>query len=482
MLLVAPTVAAAQGGVDLGEVDFPNSGAEAAQEPFRRGLLLLHNFEYPDARSAFEEARRRDPGFALAYWGEALTYDHPLWGEENLDAARAALRELAETREARLARAPTARERGYLRAVHELFGDGDKPERDRRYAAAMRELAERYPEDDDAAALYALALLGTAEEGRDPGIYMQAAAVLEELVDRSPRHPGALHYMIHAYDDPVHAPLGLRAARAYSTVAADAVHALHMPSHIFFALGMWEEAIRMNEASWQASVERARRLDSGPASWSYHALWWLHYAYLQERRLDDARRLLAIAEEALEESGAGTIRYHLAQMRAAHVVADPTAGDLVEDALVGEGMGGRARAANLLAAGLALLSDGRPDAARGAWRELERVGRADPEPAVRAMEMQMRGARLLHSGERREGLALLREAAELEWSIPYVFGPPLVVKPGYELLGEALLAAGDRTAAAAAFRKALERAPGRTLSVEGVARATGETADGGVRR
>ncbi|MFW6085468.1 MAG: hypothetical protein ACODAA_09660, partial [Gemmatimonadota bacterium] len=333
------TTVPAAGQDALGDADFRNSGAPEAQEPFRRGLLLLHNFEYADARAAFLEARRRDPAFAMAYWGEALTYDHPLWGEEDLDAARDALakldRAMKETpvsatpessqssHRASGASGPTSRELAYIDAVRTLFGEGPKAERDARYAAAMGEIAKRYSDDADAAALHALALLGTAEDGRDFTIYMKAAAVLEELIDRHPRHPGALHYMIHAYDDPVHAPLGLRAAEAYAEVAADAVHALHMPSHIFFALGMWDDVARMNERSWRASIERAERQELGPDAYSYHALWWLHYAHLQRGRMDEAGRLLDVAREALAESGAGTIRYHLQQMRAAHIVADP---------------------------------------------------------------------------------------------------------------------------------------------------------------
>lgn len=471
----------------LGDVEFPNSGAPEAQEPFRRGLLLLHNFEYQDARTAFLEAQRRDPAFAMAYWGEALTYDHPLWGDENLDAAREALRELDEalngasgsaTHEvsdpAAGPRSLTPRESAYVGAVRELFGEGTKAERDVRYAEAMGRLAEEHPSDADAAALHALALLGTAESGRDFSIYMTAAAVLEELIDRHPRHPGALHYMIHAYDDPVHAPLGLRAARAYSEVAADAVHALHMPSHIFFALGMWDDVARMNERSWQASIDRAERLDFGPGAYSYHALWWLHYAYLQQGRTDEATRLLAEADAALRESGAGTVRYHRAQMRAAQIVDDPATAleaGLVDAALADTALGVGARASNLLAGGLALIAAGRTDEADGVSEQLrELAGRSsDDVPAV--SDMLLRGMLLVETERREEGLALLREAATLEASLPYEFGPPPIVKPSPELLGEALLANGERVEAVAAFDEALERAPGRRLSVRGLERA-----------
>ncbi len=474
----------------LGEVDFSNSGAAVAQDPFHRGLLLLHNFEYQDARKAFLEAQRRDPAFAMAYWGEALTYDHPLWGEENLDAAREALRELDGVLEgasgsttselsspASGLRTPTSREAAYIGAVRDLFGEGAKADRDARYAEAMGRLAAAHPADADAVALYALALLGTAEDGRDFSVYMNAAAVLEELIDRHPRHPGALHYMIHAYDDPVHAPLGLRAARAYADVAADAVHALHMPSHIFFALGMWDDVARMNERSWQASIERAEERDFGPGAYSYHALWWLHYAYLQQDRADEATRLLDAAHEALRESGTRTVRYHRAQMRAAQIVDDPAAAleaGLVDAAFADTAVGLHARASSLLAAGLALVTTGRIDEAERASGRLRALAESDSSQIPQVSEMLLRGALLVETGRREEGLALLREAAEIETSLPYEFGPPLIVKPASELLGEALLAIGEREEAVAAFAAVLERAPGRRLSARGLetARAT----------
>src|SRR5690606_15789431 len=169
-------------------------------------------------------------------WGEALTHHHPIWMEQDRDAALAALDALATSPEARLALAPTEREKDYLRTLDVLFGEGEKEARDDAYAEAMAALAARYPDDLDAAAFHALALLGTAHEGRDFATYMRAAAVAEAVFDRNPRHPGAAHYLIHAYDDPVHAPPGLRPARAYAEIAPDASHALHMPSHIYVAL------------------------------------------------------------------------------------------------------------------------------------------------------------------------------------------------------------------------------------------------------
>src|SRR5262249_27211891 len=268
----------------------------------------------------FREAQKIEPGFAMAYWGEAMTFNHPLWMEQDRDAALAALKKLAPTSEVRLVKAPTDREKGYLSPLELLYGDGDKPSRDRDYAEAMRRLHEKYPQDLDAASFYALALLGTTEGKRDYATYMKAAAIAEEVFAKNPLHPGAVHYLIHCYDDPVHAPLGMRVARVYAKIAPAAGHALHMPSHIFFASGMWEEAAASNEAAWKASVDRANRKKLGPDNHSYHALFWLEYANLELGRYAEARRDLALMEKDAAASKSTTARSHLAMMRAAYLV------------------------------------------------------------------------------------------------------------------------------------------------------------------
>jgi len=231
---------------DVGVVTFANSGAPEAQQSFLHGLALLHDFEYEDAAASFRAAQKIDPSFAMAYWGEAMTYTHPVWFQQDAAAARAVLQRLGVTPEERSAKAKTERERDYLRAVDVLYGFGTKDERDFKYAEAMRTVHERYPDDVDATAFYAVALLGTSHQGRDFPTYMRAAALLEEVLPSHPTHPGVLHYLIHCYDDPIHAPLGMRAARRYGAVAPNAGHALHMTSHIFIAMGMWDDVIDAN--------------------------------------------------------------------------------------------------------------------------------------------------------------------------------------------------------------------------------------------
>ncbi|HEU4886389.1 MAG TPA: hypothetical protein VFV49_00775, partial [Thermoanaerobaculia bacterium] len=319
----------AQAGV--GDVAFANSGKPEAQQAFLRGMGLLHNFEYPRAAKAFQEAQQIDPSFAMAYWGEAMTHTHPIWFQQDAEAARAVLQRLGATSAERLAKAGTERERDYLRTLDVLYGEGTKNERDFLYADAMAALHARYPGDVDATAFYALALLGTAHQGRDFTIYMRAAALLEEVFPANTRHPGVLHYLIHAYDDPAHAPLGMRAARIYGSVAPDAGHALHMTSHIFIALGMWDDVIDANRRAIRV-VNKQRSARQAPKADCGHYPTWLHYGLLQKGQDHEARQALeacrasAFAEKFVPGQPGEQQQYRLdeyAVMRA-HQIASST--------------------------------------------------------------------------------------------------------------------------------------------------------------
>ena len=225
------------GPVELGKIDFPTSGPADAQKYFIEGVLLLHSFEYGRARRAFQQASSESRDFAMAYWGEAMTYDHPIWPEYDPVGASDALARLGPTPDARRAKAPTEREKMYLDAVERLFSrSGDREQVAADYSAAMERLAKRFPDDLEAQAFYSLSLLGLTRTTRSTENYMRAAAVAEGVYQKNPNHPGALHYLIHSYDDPVHAPLGLRAARAYGTVARGSVAcAAHAVAHLFCA-------------------------------------------------------------------------------------------------------------------------------------------------------------------------------------------------------------------------------------------------------
>jgi len=465
---------------DLGETTFANSGSEAAQADFLRGLLLLHSFEYAAARTSFRAALDSDPGFYMASWGEAMTFNQPIWGEQDLQAARAVLARLGPNRESRLARAPTERERGYFAAIEALYGEGEKEERDANYNAALGELARRYPDDLDARAFYALSWLGLTGAVRDTANYMRAAAEAEAVYEVSRRHPGALHYLVHAYDDPVHAPLGLRAARLYGKVAPAASHAQHMPSHIFFALGMWDDAIEANVAS----LATAR----GQGHGGYHALEWLAYAWLQQGNREEAAKLVRIVEQDVAKQPTQANRTSLSFVRAMWLAE--TGGGAEVDAWPGVDEAGIASiysfTAHDFARGVtaARMGDGaRARTLLGAMRLRNAAARehvvgvvasrydtVTPEEAEQGslLATALEGAILFSEGEQEVGLARVREAIATAETIPFEYGPPYSAKPLTELLGDLLLAAERPEEAAVAYQRCLATMPNRRLSAQGL--------------
>ncbi len=445
-------------GPKLGTVHFPNSGAPAAQEPFIRGVAYLHSFEYEAAARAFREAQALDSSFAMAYWGEALTYTHPVWNEQDVAKAKAVL--------GRAPRATTPRERAYLGAVSTLYGEGPKATRDTLYANAMRELAAAYPEDAEARAFLALALLGLNQGVRDVPTYMKAAAIAEEIFRANPDHPGAAHYLIHSYDDPAHAQRGLPAARAYSQIAPGAAHAQHMTTHIFLALGMWEEVVKQNEIAAGPDRERWR---------AGHYTSWLGYGLLQLGRYDDARRHL----EAMR-SNSNSSRAYLLGMRAHFLINserwdDPARSWVLDQSDVGV----IARAMDAFALGYAATRRGDRATAQQRLTDLARLTAgpppASPDPGATRVPLilmrELEAAILVAEGKAEQALAPLRQATTMEDSLPVDFGPPDVVKPSYELLGEVLLGLNRPAEAQQAFQRALAMAPGRALSVRGLAKA-----------
>ncbi|MGH9368033.1 MAG: tetratricopeptide repeat protein [Thermoanaerobaculia bacterium] len=493
LALWAPLLRGQQPPGDLGRIDFPTSGSPEAQAHFLRGALLLHSFEYEDAAAEFRRARKIEPGFVMACWGEAMTFNHPLWMERDRDGARKALEELAASREARAGKAPTRREKMYLDAAEVLYADGEKAERDRAYAEAMHRLHEEFPEDLDAASFYALALLGTCEGRRDIPTYMRAAAVVEEVFARNPEHPGAAHYLIHSYDDPIHAPLGMRAARVYSKIAPAATHALHMPSHIFLASGMWDEVAASNEAAWQASLDRAARQKLGADAHSFHALSWLGYAYLQQGRYAEARRTLELMKRDAAKSGSKRARSHLVTMRAAYLVeTGQWNGDAARRPVEADDLS--PRNLELFVQGWRALETGDRAAAGQILRKMDTGGKKEGDGAGHAhavstadgsgwletdavLRKELESKIAFAAGETDRALALAREAAALEDATSYEFGPPDIVKPAHELAGEMLLAAGRAAEARKEFEAALARAPRRAASLLGLARAASSQGD-----
>jgi tetratricopeptide (TPR) repeat protein len=275
----------------LGTVHFPVSCAPAVQKPFERGIALLHSFWYEEAEKEFQQIAKDDPKCAMAHWGIAMSIWHQLWNHP--DAAMVKRGE-SEVKQAKSLHAKTDRERDYIAAMEAFYRGKTRVYQDRAdtYSTAMQTTYQRYPEDREAAAFYALSLL--ASEPDDDTTFAkrkQAAVVLEKLFAVEPDHPGVAHYLIHSYDKPQLAELGLPAARRYAQIAPAAPHALHMPSHIFARLGLWQDDIDSNLASI-AATRKTAAMHMGGEGHQFHAMDFLSYAYLQSGREADAQKVI----------------------------------------------------------------------------------------------------------------------------------------------------------------------------------------------
>jgi tetratricopeptide (TPR) repeat protein len=277
----------------LGTVNFPVSCAPAVQKPFERGVALLHSFWYDEAEKEFQQVASDDPHCAMAHWGVAISLWHQLWNEPD---AKLMQRGLDEVHQAKTTGGPaTPREKAYIAAIAAFYSDSEKMSheaRARAYSSAMKKVYETYPDDHEAAVFYALSLL--ASEPHDDATFAnrkQAAAILEKLFATEPDHPGVAHYLIHSYDKPQLAQLGLPAARRYAQVAPAAPHALHMPSHIFARVGLWQDDINSNLAS-VAATRKTAAMHMGGEGHQFHAMGFLLYAYLQSGREAEAAKVI----------------------------------------------------------------------------------------------------------------------------------------------------------------------------------------------
>ena len=270
----------------IGSYDFPTSASSEAQEHFIRGVGFLHSFGMTQAREAFHKAQELDPDFALAYWGETFTYQHPFYGPVD-ERPGQALMKLGATPEERLAKAPTEREKGFLKAAEAYaLAPGGMPERRIAWMNAMAELYEKFPEDDEVKAFYAVSTLSAATASGDmrERMNMRAGALALDLFKDNDNHPGAAHYVIHSFDDPLHAPIALEAALKYADIAPAVSHARHMPTHIFIQHGMWDRVAQWNDSAFQAARDLWKPGDT--VGDQNHSSDWGQYGDLQLGNLD----------------------------------------------------------------------------------------------------------------------------------------------------------------------------------------------------
>src|SRR5579864_6753185 len=276
----------------LGSVSFPISCAPAVQSTFNQGVALLHSFQYQEAEQTFTEVAQQDPQCAMAYWGEAMSLYHQLWDWPSADTLKQGLQ---DTIQAQKLRAQTDRERMYIVSAGVFFQDNanlSRASRVKAYSDWMNRIFTKYPDDVNAGAFYALSLITLQGKKADElANRKQAIDILDKLFAIAPNHPGVAHYLIHAADTPELASQGLVAARRYAKIAPDSSHALHMPSHIFVRLGLWQEAVESNLAA-EAAAAKATQAGHADASYQFHAMDFLNYAYLQSGQAAKARALV----------------------------------------------------------------------------------------------------------------------------------------------------------------------------------------------
>jgi tetratricopeptide (TPR) repeat protein len=491
----------------LGTVAFSASCSNDAQANFLRGVAALHSFWYEVALDEFRESTTIDPDCMMGYWGEAMAHNHPIWGDpQETESARKVLEQINDTPKL------TPREYAYLQAVKVLYGEGEKPARDRAYSAAMEKISRDYPDDVEAALFYALSLMGTvrAEDPAGLQILLRAGAIAADVYQKNANHPGAAHYILHAYDDPEHAAQALPAARHYAGIAPEAPHALHMPSHIFLQLGMWPEAAASNEASWRASDQWVKRKNLAISKRDYHGLHWLLYVYLQQGRHGKAEELLNVMRQSLAEFPKddpfnlmfGTFTY--ASMTAAFV-AETEQWDAAEQLLGSphaKAEDSRSQAGsspNLMQAyivvpqipaiftrGLAAAAQGSPDAQKY-MAELTTIreqqsGAKEPFIAqvvkmTEIQELEIAAMFNVAKGNFDDAIKTMKQATAREDAMPPPSGPPTEIKPPHELFGEILLRAGHPKEAAQQFTTSLRRHPNRARSLLGTARAAAKNGD-----
>src|SRR6266550_2133326 len=490
----------------VGKITFPITCTSDVQSDFARGVALLHSFFYEEARRVFTSVAERDPKCAMAQWGIAMTWWHPIWTPPTPDEMRAGK---AAIEKAMAMNVGTDRERGFITALNVYYNTADSSTtapvgqschgpvgpRDRvvAYEKAMRQLRDTYPDDFEVQTFYAFAVLGVGyATPNDTSLskQLEAAAIFEKLWKQNPNHPGVVHYLIHCYDYPALAQRGLTAAQSYASIAPWVPHALHMPSHIFTRLGMWDESIAANGASAEASRAYAamRHRDATEAE-ELHALDYMAYSYLQEARDTEAKKIVDLAAKVrktnpeLEFSAAYALaaiptRYAferndwasaatLTIPNVPHWSSFPFMEALIE---YGHALG-RAHIGDL-------------DGARKAIGRMQQLREATKEPKFdyfkNHLDLQMQAASAwiaASEGKKSEAIEMLRRAADAEDILGKHPVSPGAFVPIREQLGSLLLEGGQSKEAQHEFEVALKIYPGRFRGLYGAAQAAEQTGD-----
>jgi tetratricopeptide (TPR) repeat protein len=485
----APPPAAAKA---TGEVNFPISCGPAAQKIFNRAVWTLHSFWYPEAVKAFTEVTAAEPSCAMGYWGIAMSNWYPLW----YPPGPAALKAGSEAVEKAMAASPkTDRERDYIAAIAAMYRDSDKLDHRTRavaYEKAMEQVYLKYPEDREAAVFYGLALNAAAlPTDKTYANQRKAAEILNKVWAEQPNHPGVVHYLIHSDDSAQFAQAGLDAAICYAKIAPEVPHALHMPSHIFTRLGMWQQSIESNRAAHDVAIAYVHK-SLGPTGFdgeTVHTMDYLEYAYLQTGQDGAAKavvdELIGFRENAAPNLptayavAAIPVRYALERRdwKAAAALATAPIPFPLDKFPWAEAMISFARAL-----GAAHTGD-----AAGAETEIaklqsleDKLLQAKDTYWANQIEVQRLGAAgvLAHAkGDDKKALELVRAAADLDATMDKHPATPAAVLPARELLADLLLETSDAPAALKEYQQSLRAEPNRFRSILGEARAAKQTGD-----
>ena len=464
----------------LGKVSFPTSCSASVARDFERSVALLHSFAYTASEQSFRKVAAADPVCAMAHWGIAMSQYHQLWSPPTPTELRDGRLEIEQ---ALAMNRGTPRERQFIAAAAAYYRDTNEtpPLRAQAYADAMSTVARSNPKDAEAQAFYALSLIATAPpEDATHANQKRAAALLEPIYRTQPDHPGAAHYLIHAYDSAELAPRGLAAARAYSKIAPSAPHALHMPSHIFTRLGLWDDSIASNR------LARAAAHEQGDLGEELHAMDYLTYAYLQRGQNSNAERVVANLRAINVAAAPGSdfkVDYAVTAMPV-RLAVERHAWRAAADLPTVPGAAPQIAAITFWARAMANARSGRPPAAdsdiaqiEASKEQLQAAGNAYWATQVDILEMEAKAWRLAATAGAQESARLLRQAADEEDAVEKLPLTPGPIVPAREQLGELLLQQNQPQQALREFRAALVLAPGRRGALLGAAEAAERIGD-----
>ena len=478
----------------LGKLEHGLTLNPQVQEKFDEGLLLLHNFEYDDALTAFKEATSIDSTEVLTHWGEAMCHYKALWRLQNTDKGRAVISRLGETKEERLQSIEDPLEKDLWEIVEIMYGEGDFDARNNQIKSHLSQLHEKYSDNQEIAAFYALSLIWATEEYGDGSPDLRLASnIADKIIKVNPLHPGALHYKIHALDGPTSAKDALDAADAYAKVAPDAAHALHMPSHIYLALGDWTGVVNSNQRSYDASVKRMMKKELEDGARGYHSFAWLHYGLLQQGRYYEAEEILKEMLTHVPKDPTKGARSYLLGMQSRQIAASNNLNEetqlnlevKVDDiSIIAKAVRSMLRtqvalknnepkvideeikwltdkiymdSINIKESGLAMCASGNSRY-------------APTENSVRVAQViltQIEALRAKMNGDLALFETKMKKAVELEDQTNFPTGPPSITKPSFERYGEWLIENGRYEEAKNLFDQSLTRMPNRSKSLYG---------------